>query len=42
MNELLGEYPEVFPEDLPKQLPPDRAIEHEIKLKDETIDPPFK
>ena len=33
MKELIAEFPEVFPDDLPKALPPKREIEHEIKLR---------
>ena len=41
MQKLLGKYSDVFPEDLPKGLPPKRFIEHRIKLMPHDK-PPFK
>ena len=32
-SQILHEYPDVFPDDLPKGLPPKRFIEHKIKLE---------
>ncbi len=40
LNKLLLKYEEVF--DLPKQLPPERDVAHNIVLKDPTQTPPWK
>ena len=42
MDQLVKEFPEVFPDDLPSKLPPMREIQHEIKLKNPSADPPFR
>lgn len=36
LQRILEEYKDVFPEDLPKGLPPKRQVEMEIKMKDDT------
>ena len=36
INRLVQEYSDVFPDDLPKGLPPKRAVDHRIHLTDET------
>ena len=36
LNHLLGEYKDIFPKDLPMGLPPERDIEHSIKIMSNT------
>ena len=36
----MNEYRDVFPEELPNQLPPERNVDHEIPLQEGAI-PPF-
>ena len=40
-QEILSEYKDVFPEELPKCLPPKRDVDHRIELEQGTI-PPYK
>ena len=41
LGDLLKAYSDVFPDDLPKGLPPERGVHHTIKLK-EGSDPVFR
>ena len=34
--DFVAQYPEVFPDELPKELPPHRHIEHDIELKEDS------
>lgn len=40
-NQLLADFPEVFPAELPRQLPPKRTIDHKIELTPDAT-PPFR
>jgi hypothetical protein len=41
LQDLLSEFKDVFPDDLPNELPPDRGVHHTIPLE-ENAKPPFK
>jgi len=42
IENLCGEYTDLFKDDLPNQLPPERDVDHEIKLKDGATPPKKK
>ena len=42
MKQLLSEYTDVFPDELPDTLPPKRPLDHQIELKPNSVPPAKK